>query len=227
MSIENFTGKAEAYVKGRPGYPEAAIEYIASLVTRDAAFADIGAGTGKFTQKLAERGCMVYAVEPNGDMRRQLARLLLPYKNVRILDGTAEATTIPDHEVDAVTVAHALHWFEPAAFYAECRRILKPGGWVIAVYNLTPGGGMQSLSRQTAAAFFTKSEIFECPNPMDYTRDSWLAYLASQDDSPAQGSPGYDEHIAAVNAMFDRESVNGLLHIDRVTKIYAEKIYEK
>lgn len=224
MSIENFTGKAEAYVKGRPGYPEAAIEYIESLVMRDAVFADIGAGTGKFTQKLAERGCAVYAVEPNGDMRRQLSRLLSPFKNVRIVDGTAEATTLSAYGVDAVTVAHALHWFEPAAFRAECRRILKPGGWVIAVYNLTPGGGMQSLSRRTAAAFFTKPEVFECPNPMDYTRDSWLAYLASQDDSPAADSPGYDGHIAAVNAAFDRESVNGLLRCERVTKVYAERM---
>ena len=56
MSIENFTGKAEDYVKGRPGYPDEAIEAIIKLTPSNAVFADIGAGTGKFTVKLAERG---------------------------------------------------------------------------------------------------------------------------------------------------------------------------
>ncbi len=94
MNIENFTGRAEAYVIGRPGYPEVAIEYICSLVPKDAVFADIGAGTGKFTVELAKRGCSVFAIEPNADMRRQLAITLAPFPNVKIMDGTAEATTI-------------------------------------------------------------------------------------------------------------------------------------
>lgn len=224
MSLDNFTGKAEAYAKGRPGYPKAALDYIASLVEQDAVFADIGAGTGKFTQELAQRGYTLFAAEPNADMRRLLAEILAPFQNVMILDGTAEATGLPDHCADAVTVAHALHWFNPGAFRAECRRILRPGGWIIALYNLTPGGGMIRLSKETADVFFTKPQVFDCPNPMDYTRESWLAYLATQDDSPLPGSPEFEAHITAVNASFDRDSKNGLLRCDRVTKVYAERV---
>lgn len=83
MNIENFTGKAEAYAID----PKSAIEYICSLVPQDAVLADIGAGTGKFTVTLAERGYSVYAVEPNADMRRQLAITLAPYTNVSIMEG--------------------------------------------------------------------------------------------------------------------------------------------
>ena len=94
MSTENFTGKAEAYAKGRPGYPIEAIETIVGFAPSGAVFADIGAGTGKLTVKLAERGCSVFAVEPNADMRSQLAITLAPFPKAKIMDGTAEATTI-------------------------------------------------------------------------------------------------------------------------------------
>ena len=139
MNLENFTGKAEAYAKGRPGYPKEAIERILGVASSDTVFADIGAGTGKFTVKLAEHGFSMYAVEPNADMRRQLAITLAPFTNAKIIDGTAEATTLPDDSIDILTVAHALHWFNLDAFRAECLRVVKPGGLVIAIYNHEPG----------------------------------------------------------------------------------------
>jgi ubiquinone/menaquinone biosynthesis C-methylase UbiE len=224
MSIENFTGKAEDYAKGRPGYPEAAIDTIVGLAPKGAVFADIGAGTGKLTVKLAEREYTVFAVEPNADMRKQLAITLAPYTNVKIIDSTAEDTTLPDHSVDILTVAHALHWFNLDAFRLECRRIVKPGGLVMVIYNLTPGGEMIHFSKKTTDAFFTNPTTWEFPNPMEYTRENWLAYIASQDDYPQPNDPGYDAHITAINAAFDRDSVDGLLICNRVTKIYSERI---
>lgn len=224
MSTENFTGKAEAYAQGRPGYPKAAIDTITGLAPSGAVFADIGAGTGKFTEKLAEQGFSVFAVEPNADMRKQLAITLAPFPNVNIMDSTAEATALPDNSVDILTVAHALHWFNLDTFLEECRRIVKPGGLVIAIYNLTPGGEMIELSKKTTDDFFTKPMTWEFSNPMDYTRDNWLAYIASQDNNPLPTDPEYHAHIAAINEVFDRASVNGLLRIDRVTKVYCERI---
>lgn len=223
MNTENFTGKAEAYAIGRPGYPKTAIEYICSLVAQDAVFADIGAGTGKFTVKLAERSYSVFAVEPNSDMRGQLVITLAPFPNVKIMDGTAEATTLPEHSVDVVTVAHALHWFNLDAFRAECRRVVKPGGLVIAIYNHEPGKEMTDFCKQTIDAFFTNPATWTFPNPMEYTRDNWLAYIASQDNNPLPTDPEYDAHIASINTMFDRDSVDGLLRCDRVTKVYSER----
>lgn len=224
MNIENFTGKAEAYSIGRPGYPRAAIDYICSLVPQDAIFADIGAGTGKFTVALAERGYTVFAVEPNADMRGQSVVTLAPFPNVKIMEGTAEITMLPEHSIDVITVAHALHWFDLDAFRTECHRIIKPGGLIIVIYNLTFGGEMITLSKQTVDAFLSNPTSMEFPNPMDYTRDSWLAYIASQDNYPLPGDPGYDAHIASINEVFDRNSVDGLLRCDRVTKVYSERI---
>ena len=224
MNIENFTGKAEAYAKGRPGYPKAAIDYICSLVPKDAVFADIGAGTGKFTVTLAERGYSVFAVEPNADMRGQLVITLESFPNVNIINGIAEATTLPEHSVDVITVAHALHWFDINAFRTECSRILKPGGLVIVIYNLTSDGSMINISKEVTDAFFTKPTILEFPNPLEYTRDRWLALDASMDDIPLPNEPGYDAHIAEINALFDRNSVDGIVRYSRIVKVYSERI---
>ena len=226
MSTDNFTGRAEAYAKGRPGYPKAAIDYICSLVPYDAIFADIGAGTGIFTKMLAEQGCVVFAVEPNADMRGQLVCTLESYSNVTIVDGTGEATSLPDHSVDVITIAHALHWFNINAFRKECRRILKPNGLVVVVYNLLSDGSgeMIRLSKQATDAFFHEPIVTKFPNPIEYTREKWIAYITSLDDTPLPADPEYDAHIMEVNAGFDHDSTNGMLLIKRDTKIYSERI---
>mgnify|MGYP001346007188 FL=1 len=224
MNTELFTGKAEVYEKARPGYPDGAIDYIAALVPPDAVFADIGAGTGKFALRLAERGYTVLAVEPNADMRTQLARTLAPYANARVITGSAEATTLPDGCVDAIVCAQALHWFDPVAFRAECRRIGKSSGLVIAVYNNTPGGTSPARSQLATEVFFSNPVVREFPNPMDYTREIWLAYMSSHSHSPLPSDPGYTEHLVEMNTLFDRESIDGLLRRDVVTRVYSERI---
>ena len=161
MNTEIFTGKARVYANARPGYPEAAFDYIKSIVPPNAVFADIGAGTGKFTEPLARCGYTVHAVEPNADMREQLAATLAAYKNVSIINAPAEATTLPDNSIDAVTCAQALHWFDLDAFQAECRRIGKPGITVIAVYNDTPGGSSTKHGRLSTETFFTNPTLRE------------------------------------------------------------------
>ena len=63
-NTELFSGKAQAYANARPGYPDAALDYIKSIVPPNAVFADIGAGTGIFAELLAREGVEVYAVNP-------------------------------------------------------------------------------------------------------------------------------------------------------------------
>jgi len=103
--MDAFTGKATVYAKARPGYAPAALDFILEATNPEAVFADIGAGTGKFTSLLAERAQLIYAVEPNADMRAQIE----PRGNVIAIDGTAEATTLPEQSVDAITCAQAFH----------------------------------------------------------------------------------------------------------------------
>jgi len=197
------------------------------MVSPSAVFADIGAGTGKFAINIAERGYSIFAVEPNADMRNQCMVTLSKYNNAEIINGTAETTTLSDHSVDVITVAHALHWFNLKNFDQECKRIIKPGGLIVIIYNILPGPNgtnMQNISKQVTDEFFHNPTISEFSNPMDYNRNTWLAYIASQDDNPLPNDPGYAEHAAKINKDFDCNSVNGILHFDRITKVYSERI---
>jgi len=226
MKAELFTGKAQVYANARPSYPDEAMAYIASLVPQNAVFADVGAGTGKFTALLAQCGYSLFAVEPNADMRGQLAVALAPFPNASIVDGTAENTGLSSNSIDAITCAQALHWFDLDAFRAECRRIGKPDALVIAIYNRTPGGSSVGHSRESTDAFFANPTVREFPNPMAYTREAWLQYMNSHSHSPLPSDPGYDAHVAEMNAVFDRESADGVLRRDVVTKVYSERIKE-
>ncbi len=223
MSIKTFTGKAEAYVKGRPGYPKSAIELILNEAKEDSVFADIGAGTGKFTEELAKSGHSIFAVEPNHDMRKQLENILQPYEKAKAINGSAETTTLADNSVDIITIAHALHWFDLESFRNECDRIIKPGGLIVVIYNHIPSRKDQDLYKETVDKFFTNKVSSEFTNKMQYTREKWHAYIASQEGNPVVGDLGYDKHIAAINAGFDKDSVDNLVQLDRTTIVYSQR----
>ncbi|MEZ5341438.1 MAG: class I SAM-dependent methyltransferase [Acidimicrobiales bacterium] len=52
------------------------------------------------------------------------------------LASTAEATGLDAGSVDTVIAAQAFHWFDPNPALAEIRRILRPGGHLVCVWNV-------------------------------------------------------------------------------------------
>jgi ubiquinone/menaquinone biosynthesis C-methylase UbiE len=227
MNTEIFTGKAEVYVKARPSYPYDAVEYICSLASPNAFFADIGAGTGKFTELIAKRGYSLFAIEPNLDMWAELVKTLKPYPAANVINASAEATMLPDQSVDIITVAQALHWFELDSFRVECRRICKLGGIVIAVYNIKQGkSGLAHLSQTSTDAFFKNPTVRKFPYPISFTRERWLQYMQTRPRDPLPGDPGYATHMSEMNAIFDKESIDGLLHQLVTTTVYSEVLLQ-
>ncbi|WP_165776701.1 class I SAM-dependent methyltransferase [Bifidobacterium simiarum] len=145
MERTRFHGKAQVYDQARPGYPQEAVRYVASLMPAEATVSDVGAGTGKFTVSLAASGVgaragirMIYAVEPDSDMRTALAENVVAWPNVTVVDGSAAHTTLPDDSVDVITCAQSLHWFDHDEFLKECARIGRGGRvLLISLYNVT------------------------------------------------------------------------------------------
>jgi SAM-dependent methyltransferase len=133
-AARGFGAAAEAYERGRPGYPEAAVAWLAERLRlgpgRTAL--DLAAGTGKLTRQLVPTGARVIAVEPTEGMRRQLERVL---PGIEALPGTAEEIPLPDGSVDAVTVAQAFHWFRYEEALPEIHRVLRPGGGLALIWN--------------------------------------------------------------------------------------------
>ncbi|WP_255657184.1 class I SAM-dependent methyltransferase [Actinoplanes sp. L3-i22] len=127
----SFGAAAREYRRGRPTYPVAAVEWLvpASATT----VLDLGAGTGKFTELLVTAGFDVIAVEPSAGMRAELADAV-PAATVH--DGTAERIPLPDASADAVVMAQAWHWVDPALAVPEIARVLRPGGTLGLVWNV-------------------------------------------------------------------------------------------
>jgi len=127
----SFGAAAAAYERGRPPYPPLAVDWL--LPEGAGHVLDLGAGTGKLTRQLLGRGLEVTAVEPSDGMRDQLCQAV---PGATVLAGTAEHIPLPDHSVDAVLVAQAWHWVDPAAAVPEVARVLSPGGWLGLLWNV-------------------------------------------------------------------------------------------
>ena len=126
----SFGAQAAAYERGRPSYPPEAIDWLLPGDARDVL--DLGAGTGKLTTRLVERGLRVVAVDPIAEMLEVLSDSL---PDTPALLGTAEEIPLPDNSVDAVLVAQAWHWFNPERAIPEVARVLRPGGRLGLVWN--------------------------------------------------------------------------------------------
>jgi SAM-dependent methyltransferase len=126
----SFGVAADAYERGRPSYPAEAIDWL--VPTRATRVLDLGAGTGKLTRQLLDRGLDVIAVEPSAGMRDEF-RLAVP--GVPVVGGTAERLPLASGSVDAILVAQAWHWVEPSLGIPEAARVLAPGGRLGLLWN--------------------------------------------------------------------------------------------
>ncbi|MCU1351640.1 MAG: Methyltransferase type 11 [Acidimicrobiales bacterium] len=133
-AAQGFDRGAVDYERGRPGYPQDALDLLAAElgIGPGRRVLDLAAGTGKLTRQLAPTGATLVAVEPVAGMREQLA---VAVPGVEILDGTAEHIPVPDGSVDAVVVGQAFHWFDVAPALAEIGRVLAPGGGLGLIWN--------------------------------------------------------------------------------------------
>ena len=133
-AAEGFGRAAAAYERGRPGYPQAAIDWMVDQlgITPVSTVVDLGAGTGKFSRMMRSTGARVIAIEPVAAMRVELTRAA---PDVEVLDGTAEAISCADASVDVVTAAQAFHWFAGPAALNEIHRVLRPAGGLGLIWN--------------------------------------------------------------------------------------------
>ena len=228
MNTENteiFTGKAEVYLRGRPSYPDSAIDYVCNLVSNNAVFADIGAGTGKFTELIARRGYSVFAVEPNHDMKLHLTSTLENYTNAKIIEAPAEFTTLPKMSVDIITVAQALHWFELNLFRSECKRICRPGAVVVAIYNVKKNRSRLPVRMESSTkSFFINPVVKKFLYSEKFTRERWLDFMSTRPSDPLPTDDKYESHITNMIKEFDRECVNGLLEQQFETYVFSEEL---
>ncbi len=137
---QQFATVADAYERGRPEYPPAAIGALAAelRLAPGARVLDLGAGTGKLSRALVGFGLDVVAVEPLEPLRAVLAQRI---GSERVREGLAEEIPLENASVEAVTVADAFHWFDHARALPEIRRVLRPGGGLAILFTAPDWSG--------------------------------------------------------------------------------------
>jgi ubiquinone/menaquinone biosynthesis C-methylase UbiE len=227
-----YSSKAEKYARYRWDYAPQAVETIFTLakLNPQSLTADIGAGTGILTRHFAGQVGRVYAIEPNTEMRREAARRLPLGADCVLLGGDAERIPLPDHCLDLITVAQAIHWFDPEPTRQEFARVLRPGGWLALLRNYgtdeavgkalaeisTPENGV-SESKGAPAAFQRPPRFyfgssyrlmtFAFTGSQDW--EAFIGSICSASYMPDESHPAFPRFEAAAREVFERFSQNG------------------
>ncbi|HEY8996124.1 MAG TPA: class I SAM-dependent methyltransferase [Lacunisphaera sp.] len=135
---DHFSAQAAGYARARPNYPSALFTELARLAPGNELAWDAGTGNGQAAIALAQHFKQVVATEPSA---AQLAQASM-HPRVQYHRSAETAPMLGNGTVDLVTVAQAAHWFDRTAFYAEVKRVMRPGGavalWVYELCLVTP-----------------------------------------------------------------------------------------
>lgn len=193
----SFGRVAEAYERGRPSWPAAAVDLVAGHLGlgRDDAVLDLGAGTGKLTGLLLERFDRVVSLEPDASMRA-----LLPAA-AEALVGTAEEIPLPERSVAAVFCGESFHWFDWRRAIPEIARVLQPGGGLVLMWNRPSGGLLETAEWPPGVGELLDRVGDPSPPERRYPSFAWRDAL--------EGTPFADVHSAVVPnpGRLDREGL--------------------
>lgn len=246
-SIQRFSSRVDHYVRFRPSYPNEIIGIWErdSGLSRDSVIADIASGTGIFTKLLLEHGNPVFGVEPNEAMRHAGEEYLKAYPRFTSVNGTAEATTLRDSSVDFVAAAQAAHWFDPEKSRREFTRILKPGGWLVLLWNerktdstpflrdyeqllLQYGTDYNEVRHEHAAVgsfyepFPFQHQTFELQQNFDYAGAE--GRLLSSSYVPGPERPNQAPMLQDLRGIFNRHQKDGRVTFEYVTRMYYGRV---
>jgi SAM-dependent methyltransferase len=253
-ATERFSNRADAYVRGRPSYPQQLVDHLQQVgaLKRGQLIVDLGVGTGLSAEPFLRSGYSVIGVEPNEAMRltgdQQLAAYAAKGGTYRSVAGTAEATTLPDDIADLVIAGQAFHWFNVERAAIEARRILRPGGWAALIWNDRQSTGSAFLAGYEAllrthgvdyantghrhidekgiAQFFAPAQalVVTFDNPRELELEDLLALAGSASYLPAPGDSRHAAMLSALNALFDAHEQNGSVQMMYQTRMHYARL---
>lgn len=246
-----FSNRVHDYVRYRPGYPSQVITLLQQQygLTPELVVADVGSGTGLLTRLFLDNGNIVYAIEPNQEMRLAGEELLAGYANFRSISAAAESTTLPEQSMDVIVAGQAFHWFDHAATQKEFQRVLKPNGIVALVWNVrradaTPflrdyeallaefgaeythaihrtitDGDSRDVEEFFTSGCYNKQTIPD--NFQFFDADGLIGRALSASYMPAAGEPRFNEAVQALQQLFDRHQQDGKVRVEYDTEVHV------
>jgi SAM-dependent methyltransferase len=243
--VTRFSNRAENYARYRPGYPAEVIAILKSEcgLVETSQVADVGSGTGILSELFLRNQNRVFAIEPNAPMRSFAETRLRKFPNFVSVNATAEETTLESGSVDFITAAQAFHWFDREKAKREFSRILKPGGWVILLWNerrldsspflrdyedllLRYGTDYAKVRHENVAseiAEFYAPETFELTsvdNVQHFDFESLKGRTCSSSYTPEPGDANFQPMISQLEEIFNSRNINGVVDFEYDTRTY-------
>jgi SAM-dependent methyltransferase len=250
-STVRFSGRAQAYASGRPGYPaQIATHLVRELdLSADAVIVDLGSGTGLSSLIFLQAGFRVIGVEPNASMRAQAEHALADLPAFRSVAGSAQATTLASASADCVIAAQAFHWFDVDATRTEALRILRGPPRAALIWNvrrtqdsdfsrryeqllLEYGGEYPQIRERhtdegSIGAFFGGSHWrrtdFEHATELGF--DLLAARVNSTSYLPAPDHSGHAPMMKALRQLFDSTQRDGRVLMQYDARVYSGVIH--
>lgn len=241
-----FSNRVEDYIRFRPEYPSEVVDFLLQngIIQIDQSLADIGSGTGKSTRIFTTKGIRSFAVEPNQAMREAAETLLGNDPKFISIDGTAEATTLSDHSIDLIVAGQAFHWFDKKASRVEFKRILKPQGQVLLMWNIRDDDhspfmkayndflheystdyssiNLRKINADHYRAFFGHGDYqyHSFPNIQIFDLEGLKGRYFSCSYALSAEHESYGQAIDSLKKLFDKHEKNGQIEMAYRTELY-------
>jgi len=243
---QRFSSRVADYIRYRPGYPSAVLDLLRAEcgLRPGQVIADVGSGTGFLSELFLKNGNRVFAVEPNEAMRLAGEEYLASYDGFSSIRGSAESTMLGDSSIDLVGTGQAFHWFDQNAARREFARILKPGGWVVVLWNerltdTTPFlRDYEKLLRKFGTDYSRVNESYpreepmraffqqgayrqqQIPNLQIFDFEGLAGRVRSSSYMPAQDHPKFAPMMAALEDIFREHQRDGSVRMEYLTRLY-------
>ncbi|WP_295128798.1 class I SAM-dependent methyltransferase [uncultured Chitinophaga sp.] len=248
-NTERFSNRVDNYVKYRPHYPEAIIPYLKQHagLKPGGVVADIGVGTGISSLLFLENGNTVLGVEPNEAMRLAAENQLGNNTGFKVVNGSAEHTTLPDNCADLIIAGQAFHWFNRAEARAEFRRIGRENAMVALIWNErltdTPFEAAfeqllkdyavdyievdhRNIGPEQLAEFFSEEgfvlQLFKNAQFFDYA--GLKGRLLSSSYAPEPGHKNYAPMLEKLESIFGKYNEQRIVKFHYTTRLYLGRV---
>lgn len=152
---------AERYAAGRFYFHPFVIAKVRELLSLREPLAralDVGCGTGLSSVALKEIAREVFGIDAAPEMLAHAPREAC----VRYLVAAAERLPFDGNSFDLLTMSQVFHWVDARRFFAEARRVLRAGGWLVVYDNYMTG---RMRGRDEFEAWFREAYLKRYPSP--------------------------------------------------------------
>ncbi|MFX1323052.1 MAG: class I SAM-dependent methyltransferase [Promethearchaeota archaeon] len=241
---KRFSSRVKDYIKYRPGYPQAIIDFLKeeNILRDNSVVADIGSGTGILSKLFLKNGNKVYGIEPNHDMRKAAERLISKYDNFISINGSAEKTGLKEKTIDLITAGQAFHWFDIEKTKREFKKIINPNGYIVLIWNNRKKLGdsfsndyenlvlkygtdykeVRKNEKKVDEFYKYHKKIFYNYQDLDY--DGFKGRLLSTSYIPLEDNPRFFNMLKDLKKIFLKYQKNGIVRLEYNTEVYYGRL---